>query len=85
MARCGEIGDGWLDGGWAGGSWAGAGQKLGRRRGDNLGTATQTTDWHLEMETSSVALHLGTSRNDTFLCIIRVYFRYLYISFVDII
>ena len=62
-----------------------AGQELGRRLGDNLGTATQTTDWHLEMETSSVALHLGTSRNDTFLCIIRVYFRYLYISFVVII
>ena len=71
--------------GWAGGSWAGAGQELGRRRGDNLGTATQTTDWHLEMETSRVALHLGTSRNDTFLCIIRVYFRYLYICFVVII
>ena len=52
-----------------------AGQKLGRswarRRGDNLGTATQTTEWHLEMETSSVALHLGTSRNDTFLSILH--------------
>ena len=71
MARCGEIGDGWRDGGWAGGSWAGAGQELGRRRGDNLGTATQTTDWHLEMETSRVALHLGTSRNDTFLSILH--------------
>ena len=57
----------------------------GQETGDNLGTATQTTDWHLEMETSRVALHLGTSRNDTFLCIIRVYFRYLYISFVVII